>query len=219
MSVLIAEDLHKAFCTPHRLEVLKGISLEVQKGESVAIMGKSGEGKSTLLHILGTLEKPCRGNLSLLGETVDYADAARLRNQKIGFIFQSFNLLEEDTLLENVLMPAKIARQNNRNAYERALSLLKRVGLFERKDFLAKHLSGGEKQRTALARALLNAPPLILADEPSGNLDQSHSQMIYALLLTLVQEEKKTLIVVTHDKNLAERCDRILHLKEGKIGP
>jgi lipoprotein-releasing system ATP-binding protein len=217
LQVLKADNLHKSFYSPHRLEVLKGISLCVHRGESIAIMGKSGEGKSTLLHLLGTLEKPCAGKISILQEEIDYSRAAQLRNEKIGFIFQSFHLLEEETLLENVLIPAKIARQKNQLTYERALFLLERVGLIDRRQFLVKHLSGGEKQRASLARALLNRPALILADEPTGNLDQSHSAQIFELLLQLVKEEQKALIVATHDRELAAWCDRTLILKNGRI--
>jgi lipoprotein-releasing system ATP-binding protein len=204
--ILKAADLHKSYYTPHPLPVLKGISLEVKEGESIAIMGNSGEGKSTLLHILGGLEPSCQGTLSLLGG--------------IGFIFQSFNLLDDYTLLQNVLMPARIARQETRRespSYLRALSLLEEVGLMERRDFLAKHLSGGEKQRAAIARALLNEPKLILADEPSGNLDYANSLAVHQILLKSVRTHQKALIVVTHNRELAALCDTILTLKEGKI--
>ncbi len=208
---LLAKNIHKSYAN---LNVLKGVDLKVKSGESLAIMGRSGEGKSTLLHILGTLEQPCQGELFLLDQKIDFLAASQVRNRHIGFVFQSFNLLEEYTLLENILMPARIARQKTdkkSDSYKRALFLLEQVGLFERRNFLTKHLSGGEKQRAAIARALLNDPALLLADEPSGNLDRCNSHIIYTLLLSL----KKTLIVVTHDQELATLCDRTLILKEG----
>jgi lipoprotein-releasing system ATP-binding protein len=215
-----AKELHKTFEKPTKQHVLRGLSLEVNCGEKVAIMGKSGEGKSTLLHILGSLEKPTSGSLTFKGSDYSSHDLPKLRRDSIGFIFQAFNLLEEYTTLENLLMPAKIARKNvNRSgqAHQRALFLLERVGLLDRAKFPTKLLSGGEKQRAAIARALMNDPDLILADEPSGNLDTSTSQSIYDLLLSCTTESKKTLIVVTHDKTLAALCDRTLTLKDGLL--
>ena len=184
-------------------------------------MGSSGEGKSTLLHILGTLEQPSSGQLEICGQPTDTSSLPSLRNRHIGFIFQSFNLLEEDTVLDNVLMPARIAREPTHSrspAYRRALQLLEKVGLSSRIRFLAKLLSGGEKQRVAIARALLNNPDLILADEPSGNLDYGNSQAIHQLLLMLTKEEGKTLVIVTHDSELASLCDKTYQLKDGKLG-
>ncbi len=218
--VISAKNLAKTFYSPEPVCVLKRIDLEVDKGASIAIMGKSGEGKSTLLHILGTLEKPCSGELAICGQSIRSGSLASLRNQHIGFIFQSFNLLDDYTVLENVLMPAKIARlptTPQSPSYKRACSLLEQIGLAPRADFLAKLLSGGEKQRVAIARALLNNPELILADEPSGNLDHSHSQAIHELLLQLTKQEGKTLIVVTHDTELASLCDQKYHLKDGTL--
>lgn len=219
--IILAKKLSKSFKSPHPVDVLKGIDLSIEKGSSVAIMGKSGEGKSTLLHLLGTLEKPTSGELEICGESVKSAPLAYLRNHHIGFIFQSFNLLEDYTVLDNVLMPAKIARMPTHRgsaAYQRALMLLELVGLSSRAHFIAKLLSGGEKQRVAIARALLNNPALILADEPSGNLDHSHSQAIHQLLLQLTRQEGKTLVVVTHDPELASLCDQIYILKDGTLG-
>jgi lipoprotein-releasing system ATP-binding protein len=200
------------------MHVLRGINLRVAKSEKIAIMGKSGEGKSTLLHILGALEKPSDGELKFLGQSYEEHALSKLRSLHIGFIFQAFNLLDEYTALGNLLMPAKIARKSvskGSEAHDRALHLLERVGLIERKDFPAKLLSGGEKQRIAIARALMNDPDLLLADEPSGNLDSATSQMVYELLLGCVKESGKTLIVVTHDASLAKLCDRTLILKDG----
>ena len=215
MKLIKTIKLKKAYYTPFKVEVLRDVSLEIDQGEAVAIMGKSGEGKSTLLHLLGTLEKPCSGVIEFLGKPLSDYSLPKLRNEKIGFIFQSFNLLEDYTLLENLLIPARIARVPLDLA--KAHKLLGEVGLQERKNFLTKHLSGGEKQRASLARALFNDPELILADEPSGNLDQSNSQMVHELLLKCVKERKKTLIVVTHDKELADLCDRQIILKDGAV--
>ncbi len=219
--IVTAKKLSKTFTSPSRIEVLKEVDLVIDKGASVAVMGKSGEGKSTLLHLLGTLEKPTSGELEICGVRVDSAPLARLRNTKIGFIFQSFNLLDDYTVLDNVLMPAKIARMPTHRSsasYQRAMGLLEQVGLSPRAHFLAKLLSGGEKQRVAIARALLNDPELILADEPSGNLDHFHSQAIHQLLLQLTKREGKTLIVATHDPELASLCDQTYLLKDGTLG-
>jgi len=216
--VLRVQDIQKSFSLPTPLHLLRGISLEVGRGSAIAIMGKSGEGKSTLLHILGTLEKPTAGTIEICGERAAQSALSLLRNRHIGFIFQSYNLLEEYTTLDNVLMPARIARQSVQKGsplYERALELLESVGLSARACFLAKVLSGGEKQRVAIARALCLSPDLILADEPSGDLDSAHSQEIHKLLLQLTRQQKKTLIAVTHDRELAALCDRIYLLKEG----
>jgi len=218
--LLKATKLTKKFCSPAPLEVLKGIDLEVFPGESVAITGKSGEGKSTLLHILGTLEKASGGTLEICGQDVSQSSLPQLRNKHIGFIFQSYNLLDDYTTLENVLMSAKIARQATHPgspAHTRALELLETVGLKERANFMAKLLSGGEKQRAAIARALCNNPDLILADEPSGNLDHKHSQEIHSLLIRLSKDFNKALIVVTHDKELSFLCDKTLLLKDGNL--
>lgn len=215
--VLKGEDLYKTFEDPHPVEVLRGASLELKEGESLAIVGKSGEGKSTLLNILGTLEPACKGKLYLLGKEVEPFYAPTIRNKHLGFIFQAYNLLEEDTLLENVLMPARIGRTLSKATRDRAIFLLEQVGLVDRKDFLAKKLSGGEKQRAAIARALLNDPEIIFADEPTGNLDRGNSQKIHELLLEASKKYKKALIIVTHDKELASLCDRALILKDGKL--
>lgn len=216
--MLKAKNLHKAFSLPSKVEVLKGLCLEVNKGEAVAIMGRSGEGKSTLLQILGTLEKPCDGEIELQGKIISSDDFSRIRNAHIGFIFQSYNLLEDYTVLDNILMPARIARKpvyEGSVSYKRALWLLEELGIAERAKFPAKLLSGGEKQRAAIARALCNDPDLLLADEPSGNLDSANSLAIFKLLLSSVKKWGKTLIVVTHDKDLASLCDRTLLLKDG----
>lgn len=218
--VIKGKDLRKTFSSPVPLEVLKGIDIEIHPGESAAIVGKSGEGKSTLLHILGTLEKPTSGTLQVCGQDISEVPLSLLRNKHIGFIFQGYHLLESDTLIENVLMPAKIARKPTHpdsEAYKRALMLIELVNLKERAHFPTKLLSGGEKQRAAIARALCNDPDLILADEPSGNLDSKHSQEIQSLLISLSHNFNKALIVVTHDKEFSSLCDKMWVLKDGKL--
>ncbi len=218
--ILTAKKISKTFTHPLTVEVLKSVSLNVFPGESVAIMGASGEGKSTLLQILGTLEAPTSGDLIIAGKSVSSHPPPLLRNQHIGFVFQGFNLLDDYTVLQNILMPALIAGESihkNGAAYQRACSLLEKVGLTHRAEFATKLLSGGEKQRAALARALCNDPEILLADEPSGNLDHKTSSRIHELLLHSVKELNKSLIVVTHDKALAELCDRKLILCDGHL--
>jgi ABC-type lipoprotein export system ATPase subunit len=220
MTVLSAKNISKIFKHPTLVHVLKHISLDVKAGETVAITGKSGEGKTTLLHILGTLEPPTEGSLEICGTAASSSNWNLLRNQKIGFIFQAYNLLEDYTVLENILMPAKIGGKDVRPgspSHQRALELLTEVGLDHRADFPAKLLSGGEKQRAAIARAFLNDPALILADEPSGNLDHAHSTIIYNLLLNAAQKRNKALVVVTHDKELAALCQKSYALTDGVL--
>ncbi len=218
--ILSAKKISKTFTHPQEVEVLKGVSLEVSPGESVAIMGASGEGKSTLLQILGTLEAPTSGELFIAGKSVGEHPPPDLRNQHIGFVFQGFNLLDDYTVLQNVLMPALISGQpihKGSIAYERAYLLLETVGVIHRINFATKLLSGGERQRVALARALCNNPELLLADEPSGNLDHETSNRIHELLMHSVKELKKALIVVTHDERLANLCDRQVTLCDGRF--
>lgn len=211
--ILEADEIYKSF---DQQEVLKGVTLQVNPAETIAIMGKSGGGKSTLLHILGTLESPNQGTLRICGK-VPLKDVASLRNRHIGFIFQAYHLLEDFTVLENVLMPLKIARNESKEAIQRAKHLLKEVGLEGKEQILAKYLSGGEKQRVAIVRALVNEPDVVLADEPTGNLDRSYSLEIQNLLLAQVKRLGKALILVTHDEEFARKCDRILFLKEGRL--
>jgi len=224
--ILKAQNISKKFKTPVEVTILNHISLEVNAGETVAIMGKSGEGKTTLLHILGTLEPATEGSIEICGTVASASNWHALRNQKIGFIFQAYNLLEDYTVLENVLMPAKIGNQDTRPgspgfpgsaAYQRALELLEEVGLAHRAHFPAKLLSGGEKQRAAISLAFLNDPALILADEPSGNLDHAHSTIIYHLLLGAAQKRGKAVVVVTHDRELAALCQKTYFLMDGGL--
>ncbi len=220
--ILEAFQLHKTFKHPVFLPILRGVSLTLNRGETVAIVGRSGEGKSTLIHVLGTLEAPCQGELHIAGEKVTAGRASMVRNRHLGFIFQSFQLLEDCTALENVLMPARIARRwttKGSAAYRRGEDLLYRVGLEKRQHFSTKLLSGGEKQRVAIARALCNDPDLILADEPSGNLDRQNAKAIHKLLIDSVKEERKSLLVVTHDPELAGLCDRCYTLQDGVLVP
>lgn len=216
--LLEAQNIAKSFYYPKTVSILKGISLQVKAGESVAIVGRSGEGKSTLLQILGTLEDPCKGGLFIEGSKVTPSNRTSLRNEKIGFVFQSFHLLEDYTALENVLMPARIARQpvyKGSEAESRALALLDKVGLADRAHFHTKFLSGGEKQRVALARAMCNDPCLIMADEPSGNLDGHTAKMIHEILLQFAQHKDKGLLLVTHDRELAKLCTKQYELRDG----
>lgn len=218
--ILEAKNLHKTYHYPVQISLLRGLSLGVQQGTSVAIVGRSGEGKSTLLQILGTLESPCQGDLTIKGEKINLFNKSRIRNQNIGFVFQSFHLLEDYTALDNVLMPARIDRRKigkGSLAYKRGMELLDHVGLSERAHFHTKLLSGGEKQRTAIARALCNNPDLIFADEPSGNLDKESAHHIHQILLDLVKIQGKTVIVVTHDLEFASRCDKQYQLKNGLL--
>lgn len=213
--ILVAKNITKTFFQPIRCDILKEVFLTVHTGETIAIMGPSGVGKSTLLHILGTLDTPCNGSLEISGKSIVKNPTTAIRNQHIGFIFQNYNLLDEYSVLDNVLMPAKIARQGNQET--RAKTLLEQVGLASHTQHLAKLLSGGEKQRVAIARALCNNPDLILADEPSGNLDDTHSTHIHDLLLSSAKELNKALIVVTHNLELAQQCDRVYTLHNGHL--
>lgn len=217
---LEATSIRKHFYNPEKIAILKGVDLKVHQGETVAIMGRSGEGKSTLLQILGTLDSPSDGEISVLGKPVTFANRSYIRNKHLSFIFQSFHLLEDYSTLDNVLMPARIGRNSTAPGsvmHTRALQLLERVGLSDRANFSTKLLSGGEKQRVAIARALCNDPDIILADEPSGNLDRQTANIIHSLLLGFAKEQSKSLVVVTHDQELANLCDTTYHLVNGVL--
>lgn len=215
--ILHAEDIEKSFGS---VAVLSGISLRVEPGKAIAIMGKSGAGKSTLLAILGLLERPTSGGVAICGHKPTFHETARMRSRHVGFVFQFHHLLEEETALQNVLLPARIARARvhpESPAYKRAQNLLDAMGLTVHSHTRAGLLSGGEKQRVAIARALCNAPDLILADEPSGNLDRATSDGIHALLLDICRKEHKALVVATHDAELAKLCDAVYLLENGKL--
>ncbi|MCI7575970.1 MAG: ABC transporter ATP-binding protein [Paludibacteraceae bacterium] len=211
------KDIHKSF---GNLEVLKGVNLRVDRGEIVAIIGKSGAGKTTLLQIIGTLDYPDKGQIIIDGTDVfalKDKELAQFRNQHIGFIFQFHQLLPEFTALENVMMPALIGGIEYKQAKERATTLLCDLGLSERLEHKPNQLSGGEKQRVATARAMMMHPSVILADEPSGSLDNTNKLELHHLLLKLRNEYGQTIIIVTHDYELAEIADRIIEINDGKI--
>jgi len=202
------------------LEVLKGINLEIQKGEIVSIVGPSGAGKTTLLQILGTLDRPNSGEIIVDGislESMNEKQQASFRNRQIGFIFQFHQLLPEFTALENVMIPALIANNDFKKAKDRAEELLNYLGLNDRLEHKPSELSGGEKQRVAVARALINNPKIILADEPSGSLDTKNKEELHKLLFELRDKFGLTIVIVTHDKELAALSDRIIEMKDGLI--
>ena len=211
------KDIWKSFGT---LEVLKGVNLEVRRGEIVAIIGKSGAGKTTLLQIIGTLDRPTRGRVLIEGTDVfamKDKELAAFRNRHIGFIFQFHQLLPEFTALENVCIPAMIAREKETEYKPRAEKLLRELGLSDRMGHKPNELSGGEKQRVAAARALMMNPDIILADEPTGSLDEKNKKELSDLLLQLRKEYGQTILLVTHDKELAAIADRVIEIKDGAV--
>lgn len=223
MSDLIANHLAKSYPTPtNPLEVLRDVSLNLDRGDSLAIVGPSGSGKSTLLNLLGTLDAPTGGTFELAGTDptqLSEAALARFRNEQIGFIFQEHHLLPQLTVLENTLIPALAGGRADESAIKRARDLLERVGLSDRTGHLPSELSGGQKERVAVARALLNQPTLVLADEPTGNLDRITAKQISALLIELQKEQNTILIAVTHSQSLAESLDRRVELLDGTLHP
>lgn len=202
-----------------KLEVLKGIDLRINKGEIVSIMGPSGAGKTSLLQLIGTLEKPNSGSIlinDINPNTLKAKDLAIFRNLEIGFIFQFHNLLSEFTAFENICIPGYISN-DKKNVEKKALELIKTLGLEHRKDHMPNELSGGEKQRVAVARALINSPAVILADEPTGNLDSENSKILHDLFIKLNKELNQTFVIVTHNKELANQTNRVINLVDGKI--
>jgi lipoprotein-releasing system ATP-binding protein len=221
--VLEAHDLHKTYIGGDggTINVLKGVDLSLGRREMVAVVGASGAGKSTLLHVLGALDKPTRGYVVVGGEPInglDEGQLAALRNRSVGFVFQFHHLLREFSALENVMMPLRIADRDYETARGRAAELLARVGLSARMHHRPGELSGGEQQRTAVARALAMDPKVILADEPSGNLDLANAEMLHELLVEVVNDLEIGMIVVTHNRGLAARAGRVLLLEGGKLG-
>ncbi len=219
---LVVENLHKGFETGSggRLEVLQGISLTVNTGEVVAIIGDSGTGKTTLLHLLGALDRPDQGTVSYDGQDIfqqNDGSLSRWRNHSVGFIFQFHHLLPEFSALENVAMPALIGGESLRKAQQRAAILLEQLGLQSRLDHRPSELSGGEQQRVAVARALMNQPALVLADEPTGSLDAKTAGVLHEELLNLSRTHNQAFVIATHNPALSELCDRVLVLQDGQL--
>jgi len=220
-SLLSVRALTKSYAMARRtLQVLRGVDLEVVRGEFLALRGASGAGKSTLLHLMGGLDLPNTGDILFSGQNLakfSEADLTAFRNRRVGFVFQSYHLLPELDALENVCLPARIARTPSDLAAARARELLSRVGLAERMDHHPSELSGGEQQRVAIARALVNGPELLLADEPTGNLDSKSGGEIIELLKNLCAERQMTLIIATHDARVAAQAQRVIELIDGRI--
>ena len=216
-SMIQAANIHKSF---GRVEVLKGVDLSIAAGEVVALVGASGAGKTTLLQIVGTLSRPDAGTVRYDGRDVfalSDRELSRFRNEHIGFVFQLHRLLPEFTLAENVAMPALIAGRSRRESMARAMELLDYLGLKGRADHRPSELSGGEAQRGAVARALVNRPSVVLADEPSGSLDSHNRRELHRLFFDLRRDFNQTFVIVTHDEGLAADCDRIVHMADGMI--
>lgn len=214
--IIKAQGINKSF---GELQVLKNVDFEVEKGEIVSIVGASGAGKTTFLQILGTLLSPDSGSLEIAGLKTGGSDKelAEFRNRHLGFVFQSHHLLPEFTALENVCIPALIAGTTEKEAKKKAAELLEKVGLADRAEHKPAQLSGGEQQRVAIARALVNSPDVLLADEPTGNLDSNTKQDIHNLLFELRKSLGQSIVIVTHDKELAQLCDRSLEMKDGSF--
>lgn len=221
--MLEAKGLHKIYKNgASELHVLKGIDLEIKEGEAFAIVGPSGAGKSTLLHLLGGLDSPTEGEVFVDGVniySISERERAKLRNKKIGFVFQFYHLLPEFDALENVALPLLIRSKNGnlRDSQKKAIDILTAVGLVERLHHRPNQLSGGEQQRVAIARALINDPEILLCDEPTGNLDSETGKHILDLLWDLNRKRKMTMIIVTHESEIAERAKKVLHIKDGRI--
>ncbi len=215
--MLSAKNIQKKY---GQLQVLKGVDIDIKKGEIVSIVGSSGAGKSTLLHILGTLDTAGAGEIILNNQRIDKLSGKKLaafRNKEIGFVFQFHHLLPEFTALENVCIPGWIAGGKKKEILAKAEELLKTLGLFNRLENKPQQLSGGEQQRVAVARALINNPSIVMADEPTGNLDSKNAKELHELFIDLRKQFNQTFLIVTHNEELAQMSDRIVHMKDGKI--
>ena len=215
--MITGKNIHKKYGP---VEVLKGVDIDIQKGEIVSIVGPSGSGKSTLLHILGTLDKADMGTVSMNNTGVSSLNGRKLaafRNKHIGFVFQFHHLLPEFTALENVCIPGWLAGRKKKEVVENAQELLRMLGLGHRPENKPNQLSGGEQQRVAVARALINKPDIIFADEPTGNLDTANAKELHQLFFDLRKQFNQTFLIVTHNEELARLSDRVLHMKDGKI--
>lgn len=221
MNAIEVNDVKKVFGSgPAAFEALKGISFTIKKGESIAIIGKSGSGKSTLMHILALLDRPSSGKIALLNQDtqkINKRTLNKMRNETFGFVFQQFFMNPKDTVLSNVVLPLIIAGLSSRQRKEMAINALEAVELSDKANNKANDLSGGQKQRVCIARAIVNQPEIIFADEPTGNLDSTTGEKIEELLFNLNQNKGITLIIVTHDPELAARCDRQIHIKDGQL--
>jgi len=220
-AIIELQNVHKEYKMDEiEVKALNNVDLKINKKEFVAIMGPSGSGKSTLLHMIGCLDRPTEGKIFLDGtdiSTLNDSELARLRGNKLGFVFQFFNLYPTLSALENVELPMMIIEKNERERKERAMELLKIVGMEKRSEHLPSQLSGGERQRIAIARALANDPSLILADEPTGNLDSKTGEEIMKFLNRLQEKEEKTIVMVTHEPDIAKYAERVVYLRDGKI--
>ena len=215
--MLTASNIHKYY---GQLWVLKGVDLTIKQGEIASIVGPSGSGKSTLLHILGTLDHPNEGEVAVKDKRIDFFNdnqVAEFRNRHIGFVFQFHHLLPEFTALENVCIPGWMAGRRKKEVADQGISLLQMLGLGSRIDHKPNALSGGEQQRVAVARALINKPDIVFADEPTGNLDSANARELHQLFFDLRKKFNQTFLIVTHNEELAQMSDRILHMKDGKI--
>ena len=220
-NVIELKNINKIYGTAVKTQVLHNINLNIEEGSFNSIIGQSGSGKSTMMNIIGTLDQPTSGEVFINGKRTDLMkknELSELRNQTIGFIFQFHYLLPEFTALENVLMPFRIQDENiSKEIRDRADELMNLVGLEKVKNNLATNMSGGQQQRTAIARALMNNPKIILADEPTGNLDSDSTENIYNLLRDINEKMKTTFLIITHDRKIAEKADRIIEIRDGKI--
>ncbi|MGB4589959.1 MAG: ABC transporter ATP-binding protein [Clostridiaceae bacterium] len=220
-NVIELKNINKIYGTTVKTQVLHNINLHIEEGSFNSIIGQSGSGKSTMMNIIGTLDQPTSGEVFINGKRTDLMkknELSELRNQTIGFIFQFHYLLPEFTAIENVLMPFRIQDENISNEIrDRADELMNLVGLEKVKNNLATNMSGGQQQRTAIARALMNNPKIILADEPTGNLDSDSTENIYNLLRDINEKMKTTFLIITHDRKIAEKADRIIEIRDGKI--